>query len=170
MCREKFAMSCAVIVPIGSTPLLRGEVGRSHHTGLLPGIIPASAGRSQTQSSRRSATKDHPRVCGEKNTKEEGAIDPQGSPPHPQGKVGCCVSHSRIVRITPAPAGRRTHPSPGTSASQDHPRMCGEKNRFRSDSEPVLGSPPLLRGEVVFVPIAVLYHRIIPAPAGKSRI
>ena len=53
----------------------------------------------------------------------------------------------RISRITPAHAGKRSHPCPASCPTQDHPRPCGEKltNIITGDIMP--GSPPPMRGK-----------------------
>ena len=71
-------------------------------------------------------------------------------------------------RITPAYAGKSQFGRSIQFQSKDHPRLCGEKlhitERFCNDQ----GSPPPMRGKVVFHMEFVQHHRITPAYAGKS--
>ena len=83
-----------------------------------------------------------------------------------RGKVAAPRQPCGAARITPACAGKRHHPEPGQSSSEDHPRMCGEKISVR----PIrTGSPPPVRGKAGF-PVRCREHsRITPACAGKSK-
>ena len=75
---------------------------------------------------------------------------------------------SRVVRITPAHAGRRNSALVRSVASKDHPRACGEK-RWKTDvGNYRQGSPPRMRGEG----FGKAHHEgvvgITPAHAGRS--
>ena len=48
---------------------MRGKVGFSSIDDLNTGITPAYAGKRLGGTSRRSVSRDHPRVCGEKTKK-----------------------------------------------------------------------------------------------------
>mgnify|MGYP001730815438 FL=1 len=53
-------------------------------------------------------------------------------------------------------------------SNRDHPRVCGEK-LFQSPLLRLpLGSPPRVQGKVLKELIALLFHGITPAYAGKS--
>ena len=45
---------------------MRGKAGRQPNLYACQGITPAYAGKSGANSSNRTFTKDHPRLCGEK--------------------------------------------------------------------------------------------------------
>ena len=53
--------------------------------------------------------------------------EPQGSPPHGQGKDGKFIRINESTGITPAWAGKRKEQLDGVKKSEDHPRMGGEK-------------------------------------------
>ena len=71
-------------------------------------------------------------------------------------------------RITPAYAGKSEDLGAGDIASEDHPRLRGEKakSRFAQSGSP--GSPPLTRGKVFAFVTTDEPARITPAYAGKS--
>ena len=71
-------------------------------------ITPAYAGKSPTHHLERLESKDHPRLCGEKQSKRSGTMSRR--------------------RITPAYAGKSRHDQIFRRDPQDHPRLCGEKN------------------------------------------
>ena len=64
---------------------------------------------------------------GEKNKELEGVWLPMGSPPRRRGKVHLHPDAAKQRGITPAWAGKRQPTPASTTASQDHPRVGGEK-------------------------------------------
>ena len=55
-----------------------------------------------------------------------------------------------------------------TGLKKDHPRVCGEQSCFKLDVQPMIGSPPRVRGTVPAVVVFSRQHRITPACAGNS--
>ena len=111
---------------------------------------------------------DHPRIRGEKvcpiTLKEANA----GSPPHTRGKADSIYGKSQAPRITPAYAGKRELRTGHAVATEDHPRIRGEKDLviiFKALSQ---GSPPHTRGKVSLLLTFREDMRITPAYAGKS--
>ena len=114
------------------------------------GITPACAGKSTVVAVVVEDNKDHPRMCGEKM---ESAIVPTfqpGSPPHVRGKAAESSYTTTGCRITPACAGKRDRRSNSNPSNRDHPRMCGEKEGDQKMINLDRGSPPHVRGKVVF--------------------
>ena len=70
--------------------------------------------------------------------------------------------------ITPACAGKRDGSADSVPKRKDHPRVCGEKTPCFSTWQTRLGSPPRVRGKVVFKVARVQSPGITPACAGKS--
>ena len=70
--------------------------------------------------------------------------------------------------ITPAYAGKSLISYLYTLYLQDHPRLCGEKQRERLKMLEKLGSPPPMRGKGCCIRIPNSFCRITPAYAGKS--
>ena len=66
-------------------------------------------------------------MCGEKLNALLVAGSLMGSPPHVRGKVPEYLGGDRIMRITPACAGKRQEDGRKGRLDTDHPRMCGEK-------------------------------------------
>ena len=70
--------------------------------------------------------------------------------------------------ITPAYAGK-SYPSPAYyNTHKDHPRLCGEKFQHLPSTLFQQGSPPPMRGKVIFMMHTSAFSRITPAYAGKS--
>ena len=72
--------------------------------------------------------------------------------------------------ITPAYAGKSTKWISGQPLLQDHPRLCGEKQRKPGQMLRMQGSPPPMRGKVLVYLNLVMFIRITPAYAGKSSV
>ena len=83
---EKSAsMSCWALA-LGSPPHGRGKAQRGPEHLAATGITPAWAGKSAALATTDKATKDHPRMGGEKVSVELSADAYEGSPPHGRGK------------------------------------------------------------------------------------
>ena len=93
---------------------------------------------------------------------------PAGSPPRVRGKlvVFGCVRFA--AGITPACAGK-THIAPRLFLTfRDHPRVCGE-NCVSSTVPPAKrGSPPRVRGKLLYPASKNILPGITPACAGKT--
>ena len=112
--------------------------------------------------------KDHPRVCGEKCLRFTAAEAEQGSPPRVRGKGSPWRIRTSCNRITPACAGKRAVLTFSLGIFRDHPRVCGEKSSFDLLARHISGSPPRVRGKVIFRQRISCQVGITPACAGKS--
>ena len=147
---------------------MRGTGDQRRHGKLGRRITPACAGNSTPWGPCMPCGPDHPRVCGEQHQSECQAVPRLGSPPRVRGTVQLLPLFPIRSRITPACAGNslllcETKPLP-----QDHPRVCGEQWIPCSPCGPLIGSPPRVRGTVVFAPGDRVRIRITPACAGNS--
>ena len=87
-----------------------------------------------------------------------------------RGKVPYVSVATCSQGITPAYAGKRNHGIKVVAIDEDHPRLCGEKQRaFRSNLK-TIGSPPPMRGKVNFSAQVLIRERITPAYAGKRPV
>ena len=68
-------------------------------------------------------------MCGEKEEEEEEEPEELGSPPHVRGKEPGRKERLMFYGITPACAGKSIETINGFNIAEDHPRMCGEKNK-----------------------------------------
>ena len=69
--------------------------------------------------------------------------------------------------ITPACAGKSLSAEIQGLEAEDHPRVCGEKHSFSRPNREPLGSPPRVRGKVLFQAVQNPVIGITPACAGK---
>ena len=65
-------------------------------------------------------------MCGENEIKFTENEDGEGSPPRVRGKPDAACSIERLIRITPACAGKTAIVIKPLPRKQDHPRVCGE--------------------------------------------
>ena len=68
VCGEKDVSAFAVVVAAGSPPRVRGKVIAHLSYPSFSGITPACAGKSLFEARLSKERRDHPRVCGEKNS------------------------------------------------------------------------------------------------------
>ena len=147
---------------------MRGKVKQDDSTLYRRRITPAYAGKSPVWIHLCSENQDHPRLCGEKFGGQVKSTRTKGSPPPMRGKAFIFDLISRIVRITPAYAGKRFRGQRGSKIYKDHPRLCGEKWCNRLWCFQAAGSPPPMRGKVVQSSLVLSSCGITPAYAGKS--
>ena len=85
-----------------------------------------------------------------------------------RGKVGKYVLLGSGFGITPAHAGKSACAASARGGLKDHPRACGEKPMRIIWEHAKQGSPPRMRGKVLFCSTCVRFPGITPAHAGKS--
>ena len=167
MCGEK-SCHCELLPRLlGSPPRVRGKVHDCFtHLSLL-GITPACAGKRHPCKVYRVAIQDHPRVCGEKTSKQRISSPASGSPPRVRGKAPVRSSPALHSGITPACAGKRKLSHCELLPRWDHPRVCGEKIPRPETAYNDWGSPPRVRGKAVLAQCRHSVVGITPACAGK---
>ena len=167
VCGEKaFVAVCCHLVK-GSPPRMRGKVKEFACKDGSPRITPAYAGKSAAKVGGWLASKDHPRVCGEKYCCTAIASRRSGSPPRMRGKGARICKDLERMGITPACAGKSSCRFSRMCSNRDHPRVCGEKWQFRAATATSLGSPPRVRGKAKYLGTRRPGPRITPACAGK---
>ena len=147
---------------------MRGKAGTDHRKFMRFRITPAYAGKSASESPRKAALQDHPRLCGEKALQSPQNPRSSGSPPPMRGKAFHTKNSLLLIRIPPAYAGKRDFPTVPFLFLWDHPRLCGEKLPRTVQNEPMQGSPPPMRGKGTAGSGGLKNERITPAYAGKS--
>ena len=85
---------------------MRGKVVQLFDLLLRVRITPAYAGKSQRHADTADRHEDHPRLCGEKALLRCVVCGRRGSPPPMRGKVITTCTNYKLVRITPAYAGK----------------------------------------------------------------
>ena len=145
------------------------KLERSRIAPIIPMEYPRRAGKSCPVHRRCSRHRDHPRVGGEKVSPGSSHGKPRGSPPHGRGKGPMLCHRCQVLGITPALAGKSTESLQFWIASEDHPRVGGEKFYVDEVLPGDTGSPPRGRGKVLTARLHNLVNGITPAWAGKSQ-
>ena len=152
----------------GSSPRLRGTLGKGHLHFHKAGIIPASAGNTCLCCQSWIRLSDHPRVCGEHFLFFVIHFNKIGSSPRLRGTPCGSVLTGISLRIIPASAGNTRVREIAKDPVTDHPRVCGEHVFILPLMTTPLGSSPRLRGTHETANIARHTTRIIPASAGNT--
>ena len=152
----------------GSSPRMRGTRLMTSCIMLAPGIIPAHAGNTNTETVREDARRDHPRACGEHSVCVVVTSGDTGSSPRMRGTLGPVKADANSLGIIPAHAGNTLWRVLRGVSVGDHPRACGEHwacawVAFRS-----WGSSPRMRGTPHSKLGNPVNFGIIPAHAGNT--
>ena len=132
------------------------------------GLPSAHAGKTQNPAYRSCPMSDPPRACGENKLLLLARLLNGGSPPRVRGKPIPGEYDGKPTRITPAHAGKTCFTSGLHSPASDHPRACGENQENLAPCKTCSGSPPRMRGKLLFPAFRNLFLRITPAHAGKT--
>ena len=131
----------------GSSPLVRGQRGRTGGTQLHLRIIPARAGPTVRFALGQTVSKDHPRSCGANLSVQPGSMLMSGSSPLVRGQPTYRSLATMTSRIIPARAGPTRPTGPHRSPRSDHPRSCGANQAVQRGRLRQCGSSPLVRGQ-----------------------
>ena len=134
------------------------------------GIIPAYAGNTEAQSIPPGTNRDHPRVCGEHVFGSSQSQRTRGSSPRMRGTLCGRRGNAYCEGIIPAYAGNTMIYNTSSVSLRDHPRVCGEHERFESQRVKVEGSSPRMRGTHADIFNIGFQHGIIPAYAGNTEL
>ena len=106
VCGEKISGTTLITTQQGSPPRMRGKAPSLRERLHWHRITPAYAGKSGISPGFLLSYRDHPRVCGEKESVNDGTAIRAGSPPRMRGKAGQIQSQTPELGITPAYAGK----------------------------------------------------------------
>ena len=132
---------------LGSPPQVREKLAVRPLGRHQERITPAGAGKTIGVHPELFAVKDHPRRCGENCQLCSPYFNAPGSPPQVRGKPFSFSSFTAYSRITPAGAGKTIPISMLSFVLQDHPRRCGENQKYFCPMCRRKGSPPQVRGK-----------------------
>ena len=147
---------------------MRGTRAVRAACGRAGGIIPAYAGNTRWMIPPVRARGDHPRVCGEHCGEHSASFGVLGSSPRMRGTHSRCRRAANVTGIIPAYAGNTMMTPRLTTATWDHPRVCGEHDPLVPSVCDVLGSSPHMRGTRLNRPWYKMSGGIIPAYAGNT--
>ncbi len=147
-CGDRNSTTSEHMLPIGSSPLVRGSGATSRSNSPRKRFIPARAGIGDCTSKKVRIRSVHPRRCGDRSWPAKLNNARFGSPPQVRGSALDGLQRSRLYRFTPAGAGiggREYRRHPNTSV---HPRRCGDRISLLLHCLVSSGSPPQVRGSV----------------------
>ena len=147
-CGEHPSKFQILLIPVGSSPRLRGTCPAAGQHSRRSRFIPAPAGNITAGAAGCGPAPVHPRACGEHPTRKLGQGHILGSSPRLRGTCVHRASPRHCYRFIPAPAGNMQLLFVKRLPQPVHPRACGEHL-------------PSMR--------SLLLHRFIPAPAGNMR-
>ena len=156
------------MVPVGSSPRVRGKRRRERPHGPAAGLIPARAGKTNGRTAAARSEPAHPRACGENGTAGAGATRLSGSSPRVRGKRHPRRRRGHEDRLIPARAGKTTRGRENRLQRWAHPHACGENVLARHQLLHQAGSSPRVRGKRRGCPCSTGGWRLIPARAGKT--
>ena len=168
MCGEHLLATGYQLPPLGSSPRVRGTHMLQCRDGRLRGIIPACAGNTSRPNAEPESWRDHPRVCGEHDTRGIRRLHNSGSSPRVRGTRCAPSKPVHLTGIIPACAGNTLPGAGRVQPHRDHPRVCGEHPWRGLSRFLVLGSSPRVRGTLCAAMISSCITGIIPACAGNT--
>ena len=168
MCGEHRSIVGIGVACQGSSPHVRGARLGSTLNAAAMGIIPACAGSTLSLSTTQALRWDHPRMCGEHDSRPSSFGIWPGSSPHVRGARRVCHGASIGHGIIPACAGSTSTQSNRMEQNGDHPRMCGEHPSPPRRTHGHRGSSPHVRGALQHRERAFFLLGIIPACAGST--
>ena len=167
-CGKDQEMTFTLLEGLGSPPLMRERPAAVRWPGRRPGITPARAGKTIRKAHRSRGCWDHPRSCGKDLLFPLFVSALPGSPPLVRERHRFIIFFEPLFGITPARAGKTQIRHPLLRGLQDHPRSCGKDPSPAGRSNPVSGSPPLVRERRRRCDDVLISQRITPARAGKT--
>ena len=126
VCGENAVPASDPLIPMGTSPRMRGK--QAFTLADVDGLrnIPAYAGKTSSKNPPVCKSWEHPRVCGENSLIIAPAYGCSGTSPRMRGKHLDAHDFHVSFRNIPAYAGKTHSTSPDSTTSKEHPRVCGE--------------------------------------------
>ncbi len=153
----------------GSSPRVRGTVGRNNSNIITARLIPAGAGNSQPAETRAAFRAAHPRGCGERVPVALMRRPRAGSSPRVWGTDAPRRLPAPPGRLIPAGVGNGRCSSGSGARNTAHPRGCGERLSQRDCAAAFAGSSPRVWGTGFAANCARFHIRLIPAGVGNGQ-
>ena len=153
---------------VGSSPLTRGKRELPGCGRVLPGLIPAHAGKTRSPGSAAPAVTAHPRSRGENlRLYGLGAMN-EGSSPLTRGKRPVWPEGQPGVGLIPAHAGKTGVIDMVAQDNAAHPRSRGENHCHDCIAQAAAGSSPLTRGKLDPSRVGVTIDAAHPRSRGEN--
>ena len=153
---------------MGSSPLTRGKRQLPKRRGVVPGLIPTHAGKTNTAPANAATAGAHPHSRGENMPGTQESATLEGSSPLTRGKLFPAIASRAEDGLIPTHAGKTGGSITLSNSTRAHPHSRGENMRAVPGIWIDGGSSPLTRGKL----LATLAHQddlgLIPTHAGKT--
>ena len=146
VCGEAPAAAGRPDVVHGPSPRVRGSRDDVGVLRLVPGSIPACAGKPPAPRASSRHRRVHPRVCGEARPSPPRSRCGWGPSPRVRGSRVLLGPLATPLRSIPACAGKPSCGRPTRAPSAVHPRVCGEALLSTEDYANLQGPSPRVRG------------------------
>ena len=153
---------------MGSSPLTRGKRQLPKRRGVVPGLIPTHAGKTNTAPANAATAGAHPHSRGENMPGTQESATLEGSSPLTRGKLFPAIASRAEDGLIPTHAGKTGGSITLSNSTRAHPHSRGENHGVQSRIVNQTGSSPLTRGKpykTAYTPKAL---RLIPTHAGKT--
>ncbi len=167
-CGERAGPDWGPVCSVGSSPRVRGAVGRPVPRRPRAGLIPAGAGSGHRPPTASGWRRAHPRGCGERWSNSLFMRALTGSSPRVRGAGGVGGWLPVDPGLIPAGAGSGPPSVPWPTCGRAHPRGCGERDSTEYCIGLNLGSSPRVRGAGTEGGRGGLRGGLIPAGAGSG--
>ena len=162
-------MRITIVLPGGSSPLTRGKRSGDRVPQLVPGLIPAHAGKTHKVPPTTRGQWAHPRSRGENPVGGVLVVSFLGSSPLTRGKRTRCPRPHVASGLIPAHAGKTRRRLCRDVQARAHPRSRGENLARLESIHRTVGSSPLTRGKRSPSYLSDWLLGLIPAHAGKTK-
>ena len=152
----------------GSSPRARGQGGARAVRGGDGRFIPACAGTGRPSAPAARRRPVHPRVRGDRSSGASALHAAVGSSPRARGQASARREPTIPTRFIPACAGTGARRVFESLPETVHPRVRGDRSLDAYRTNPVVGSSPRARGQVLEAAVGRAPARFIPACAGTG--
>mgnify|MGYP001107308590 CR=1 FL=1 len=127
-CGDKKNLVISARILGGSSPRVWGQGPSVFSIARISGIIPTRVGTRHPIGYLRTAEKDHPHACGDKDILKILISITEGSSPRVWGQDIAYLRLSKRIGIIPTRVGTSAIGGKPAAISQDHPHACGDKS------------------------------------------
>ena len=165
---ENVQPATAEQIDVGSSPLTRGKLSTAATSLWRLRLIPAHAGKTNSDDDRHQGCEAHPRSRGENAGLTRDIAGTDGSSPLTRGKHKILLAPAGQMRLIPAHAGKTSSSWKWPKNWTAHPRSRGENRHSPFSTLQAWGSSPLTRGKRQSPRLWCRLGGLIPAHAGKT--
>ena len=169
VCGGTLRIHSSMVLAIGLSPRVRGNLGMYSSQATSGGSIPACAGEPPRPSRCHTVAGVYPRVCGGTDSDLDLLHACAGLSPRVRGNRTLGFLERRRTRSIPACAGEPSNSTRLIRERKVYPRVCGGTQSFAFPNWLRNGLSPRVRGNLLQYWIEDAWGGSIPACAGEPR-